>query len=76
MEVITIPGGLYATFVHKGHPAMAASLFSHIYGTWLPASGFMLDNRPHVGVMGERYKNNDPDSEETFWIPVKPKGAD
>jgi AraC family transcriptional regulator len=31
-----------------------------------------LDQRPHVEVMGEKYKNNDPDSEEEIWIPIKP----
>jgi len=32
-----------------------------------------LDNRPHFEVLGEKYKNGDPESEEEIWIPVKEK---
>lgn len=41
--------------------------------TWLPASDYNLDNRPHFEVLGEKYKNNDPTSEEEIWIPIKLK---
>lgn len=51
------------------------SIFQYIFGTWLPASGYYLDNRPHFEILGHKYKNNDPDSEEEIWIPVKPKNA-
>lgn len=27
----------------------------------------------HFEIIGERHKNNDNDSEEEIWIPVKPK---
>jgi AraC family transcriptional regulator len=37
----------------------------------LPASGYELDDRPHFEILGERYKNNDPDSEEELWFPVR-----
>ncbi|MFM9945765.1 MAG: GyrI-like domain-containing protein, partial [Bacteroidia bacterium] len=44
-----------------------------IYGTWIPNSEYNLDNRPHFEILGEKYKNNHPDSEEEIWIPIKPK---
>ncbi|MFN8135720.1 MAG: GyrI-like domain-containing protein [Bacteroidales bacterium] len=73
METFTIPGGLYAVFVHKGGPGNAAETFGYIFGSWLPASDFEADHRPHFEILGEKYKNNDPDSEEEIWIPIKPK---
>jgi hypothetical protein len=36
----------------------------------------MLDNRPHFEILGEKYKNADPDSEEDVYIPVKQNIAD
>jgi len=71
METFTIPAGKYAVFHHKGGPAKAREAFSYIFGIWLPASGYQLDHRPHFEVLGEKYKGNEPDSEEEIWIPVK-----
>jgi AraC family transcriptional regulator len=33
-----------------------------------------LDDCPHVEILGEHYRNNDPASEEDICIPVKHKG--
>lgn len=71
MESITVPGGLYAVFVHKGPASDGPKTYRYIFTDWLPQSDFILDERPHFAVMGEKYKNNDPDSEEELWIPVK-----
>lgn len=73
MEVLEIPAGTYAVFPFKGVPANVPQFMQYVYGRWLPKSGYQLDNRPHFGLMGEKYKNNDPDSEEDFWIPVRPR---
>ncbi len=73
METFTLMGGLYAVFVHKGAAGKGPETFRYIFGTWLPASEYSLDNRPHFEILGEKYKNEDPDSEEEVWIPVKPK---
>lgn len=70
MEALTLPGGLYAVFLHKGDASMAQKTFQHIYGVWLPNSGYSLDDRPHFEILGEKYKNNDPNSEEEIWIPI------
>lgn len=72
METFALPGGLYAVFVHKGAAATGPQTFQYIFGTWLPDSGYTLDNRPHFEVLGEKYKNDNPDSEEEIWIPIKP----
>lgn len=72
MEQFNLPGGLYAVFDYKGLNT-DSSIFIYIFKEWLPQSAFMLDDRPHFEVLGEKYKNNDPQSEEEIWIPVKQK---
>lgn len=73
METYIMPGGLYAVFNYKGL-SNDSNIFRYIYGSWLPKSAYTLDNRPHFEILGDKYKNNDPDSEEEIWIPLKPKG--
>ncbi|MBK8699067.1 MAG: GyrI-like domain-containing protein [Saprospiraceae bacterium] len=72
LESMTIEGGLYAVFAYKGMPGEAA-IFEYIYNKWLPASEYALDDRPHFEVLGEKYKNGDPESEEEIWIPIREK---
>jgi AraC family transcriptional regulator len=72
METYTLTGGLYAVFHYKGSNR-DTRIFRYIFGTWLPNSGYSVDNRPHFEILGEKYRNDDPDSEEEIWIPVKPK---
>jgi AraC family transcriptional regulator len=73
MEIHTLPGGLYAVFLHIGSASSGHKTFQYIFGTWLPNSAYSLDNRPHFEILGEKYKNEDPSSEEEIWIPIKPK---
>ena len=72
MSAFTIPGGLYAVFHYVGS-STDTKIFDYIFRTWLPASVYRLDNRPHFEILGEKYKNGDPNSEEDIWIPIKPK---
>jgi AraC family transcriptional regulator len=73
MECITVPVGLYAVFLYKGPASAVSKTYQNILGTWLPNSDFLLDNRPHFALMGAKYKNEDPGSEEEIWIPIKLK---
>lgn len=73
MEAFTLSGGLYAVFLYKGSSGEFSETFQYIFGTWLPNSSYNLDDRAHFEVLGDKYKNNDPDSEEEIWIPVKLK---
>lgn len=74
MESYTLNGGMYAVFSHKGDNSTANKVFEYIFVTWLPQSNYALDNREHFEILGEKYKNDDPDSEEEIWIPIKIKG--
>lgn len=71
MDTFILESGLYAVFDYKGSDAN--SFFTHIFTVWLPDSGYQLDDRPHFEVLGAKYINGDPNSEEEIWIPVKPK---
>lgn len=72
MECFTLVAGLYAVFEYKGL-STDTSIFQYIFGVWLPASNYVLDQRPHFEILGSKYKNNDPESEEEIWIPIKLK---
>ncbi|MDQ4141173.1 MAG: GyrI-like domain-containing protein [Bacteroidota bacterium] len=73
MESFHLPGGLYAVFIHKGPASTGEKTFRYIFEYWLPNSDYFLDARPHFEILGEKYKNEDPDSEEEIWIPIKSK---
>ncbi len=71
METLVLPGGLYAVFDYKGLSTDTA-IFQYLFGEWLPQSAtYRLDSRPHFEILGDRYRNNDPASEEEIWIPVR-----
>jgi len=71
MESYTLSGGLYAVFIHRGLPSSFPKTAQYIFGEWLPRSDFELDHREHFEVLGDKYRNNDPSSEEEVWIPIK-----
>jgi AraC family transcriptional regulator len=71
METLTSPEGLYAVFIHKGPAGTGPETYRYIFERWLPGSGYVVDQRPHFAVMGDRYRNDDADSEEEIWIPVR-----
>jgi AraC family transcriptional regulator len=73
MATFTLKGGLYAVFLYQGAASAAANTFQYILGPWMSNSEYTLDNRPHFEILGEKYKNEDPSSEEELWIPIKTK---
>jgi len=56
LEAFTLPGGLYAVFSHRGPASDGPAVFGYIFGTWLPASGYAPDDRPHFEVPGPAYR--------------------
>ena len=73
MEALEVPGGSYAVFLYRGNPNAGAVIFQYIFGTWLPGSDYLTDNRPHFEILGDNYRNDDPGSEEEIWVPIKSK---
>ena len=75
LQKLEIPAGMYAVFIHNGTANEFAETAKFIFEDWLPASEYVLDNRPHFEVLGKEYKGPDnPDSKERIWIPVKKRG--
>ena len=72
MIAFELQEGEYAVFKYIGS-SHDNSIFQTIFTKWLPSSEYQLDPRPHFEVLGEKYKNNDPNSEEEIWIPVTNK---
>ena len=73
MAVLLLPAGLYAVFDYRGLPSEGAQMFRYIFQTWLPASDYLLDDRPHFERLGPAYDPQSPDSEEEIWVPVRPR---
>jgi AraC family transcriptional regulator len=71
METYILNGGLYAVFIHKGLAGDFPQTAQYIFGSWLPNAEYELDQREHFELLGSKYKNNDPSSEEEVWIPIK-----
>lgn len=73
METYTLQGGLFVVFNFKGGAKEFSEAFQFILTNWLPNSVYEEDKREHFQLLGEKYKNNHPDSEEELWIPIKRK---
>lgn len=73
LQTLTVPAGEYAVFVNIGPDENAQKLFMYIFNEWLPKSNYLLDIRPHFGLMGEKYKRGHKDSQEEIFIPIKSK---
>jgi AraC family transcriptional regulator len=71
MQPLLVPAGKYAVFIHKGLNTEAENTYRHIFETWLPASPYKVDDRPHFAIMGDKYRKDDPSSEEEVWIPIR-----
>ena len=68
----TLNPGSYAVFDYKGLNT-DTQIFIYIFKEWLPNSDYELDERPHFEILGNKYKNGNPESEEEIWIPIKQK---
>lgn len=73
MEKYELKGGLYAVFIHVGLPSDFPKTMNYIHNTWLPDSEYEVDFREHFEILGAKYKQNDPTSEEEVWVPIKYK---
>lgn len=70
METFILKCGLYAVFHYQGL-STDNTIFIYIFSTWLPNSNYKLDDRPHFEILGNKYRNGDPNSEEDIYIPIK-----
>jgi AraC family transcriptional regulator len=66
-----VPEGKYAVFTHKGTLDKLGHAMKYIHGSWIPNSGYDLDNRPELEVYDERFQLNSEDSELDIYIPIR-----
>ena len=72
-DILDIPAGSYAVFIHKGPAETFNQTMSYIFTQWLPKSAFVLRDAPHFEVLKNNYNPNDPLAEEAVWIPIQEK---
>ena len=70
MDALTLSGE-YAVFLHTGLPSDFPATSGYIFGEWLPASGYAVDDRPHFEIMTADYRPDDPEATEEIWVPIK-----
>ncbi len=73
MEFLSLKGA-YAVFEYQGLRSDFGNAIRQILTGWLPGSEYELDDRPHFERLDHRYKQNDPESVEEIWIPVRVRG--
>ena len=70
METITL-SGTYAVFLHTGLASDFPATSGYIFGEWMPASGYVVDRRPHFEIMTADYLPDDPEATEEIYVPIK-----
>ncbi len=55
IEIVEAPGGRYARHRHVGPHSKIAEMFQKLFREWLPASGYLPDDRPALDIC-----RNDP----------------
>ena len=69
METLTLSGE-YAIFLHTGLPSDFPATSRYIFGEWIPASEYAVDQRPHFEIMTADYLPDDPEATEEIYVPV------
>ncbi len=72
MQAFNLDEGLYACFHYQG-PSTDKRIFQYIFGEWIPQSEYVIDDRPHFELLGPKYSNTSPNSEEDIYVPIRLK---
>lgn len=70
MRGYEIEGGTYAVFVHEGPASRFPETMRTIFGTWLPTSGYRLDDREHFERVPEGWDPFDDRARESIYVPI------
>lgn len=72
MTSVTVPGGKYAVFTHKGKSMEIKNTYEYIWGKWIPSTDVEVDLRYDFELYDERFLGpENPDSEMEIYIPIK-----
>lgn len=73
LDVIAVPAGDYAEFVHEGPVSDLFRACDHIYRSWFPGSGLLMGDGPMVEVYPENFRGNEPNPGIRLLVSVKDK---
>lgn len=74
MSVAEIPGATYVAASYQGTIDGINSVYSHIWGSWLPQSKYEVAGGWNFEYYGELFRgNDDPESVYEVWFPVRAK---
>lgn len=72
LELLDLPGGLYASYRHIGAYGLITSAYHILFGGWLPRSGHELDGRPALEIYRSPWSHGDrQDCVTDLMIPIK-----
>lgn len=74
MRALVVPAGDWAVFRHVGPVEEIARTYDHVYGTWLPASGWDVVGGLDFELYGEDFDDENPSSPESvveIHLPVR-----
>lgn len=74
LELITIPSGDYAEFVHTGPISTLFETCDNAHRSWLPESGFSPGEGPMVEVYPENFRGDEGNAEIKLLFSVKVSG--
>lgn len=69
---LTLKGGTYAKFIHRGPTMYLPLTYHYIWGTWLVNTDFSFDQRADFEYYSDRFTGeNQPDSEIHIYFPIQ-----
>jgi predicted transcriptional regulator YdeE len=71
LDIITVPAGEYAEFMHQGPVSDLFTTCDHIYRSWFPSSGLLTGDGPMVEVYPENFRGDDPNPGIKLLVSVK-----
>ena len=71
LDIITVPAGDYAEFVHEGPVSELFRTCDNIYRSWFPGSGLLMGEGPMVEVYPENFRGDEPNPRIKLLVSVK-----
>jgi predicted transcriptional regulator YdeE len=71
LDVITVPAGDYAEFVHEGPVSDLFATCDHIYRSWLPDSGLLMGDGPMIEIYPENFRGNESNPRIRLLVSIK-----
>lgn len=72
MVALTVPGGTFAVFTHRGPIGDIGATIQSAWGNGLAAAGLTPTGAPDFELYDERFRGGGEDSVVEIWIPVNP----